>query len=74
MTIKDWLEAAAAALVILSALGSVRVSMVLRSRDRQDFERLRESYDETVKELVKLREKVAGLSGRQGWFNEDSTE
>ena len=63
MTIRDWLEVAGVGLVILSALGSVRVSMALRVRDRQDFELLRNSCRKTDELMGELRERVAKLEG-----------
>lgn len=65
MTIKDWLEAAAALLVLGSTLSNVHVSMELRKRDREDFEALREEHKETKASVGTLAERIAKLEGRE---------
>lgn len=62
-TFKDWLQAGAAALVILSALASVYVQSALRKRDREDFEGLRQDFDDLEDKVSDHGERLGRLEG-----------
>lgn len=64
MTVKDWLQLAVAAVALFGVAANVRVSMALRERDREDFERLRDEHEETSKDVGKLKERLARIEGR----------
>jgi hypothetical protein len=64
VTLKDWLQAAVALIVIGSALAGVRVSMALRERDREDFEELRDEHRKDHDRIGELEGQVRLLDER----------
>ena len=63
MSVKDWILAAAGVVAILTALGNLYVSVRMRERDREDFERLRDEVDGLVDKVGETREELAALKG-----------
>lgn len=65
MSVDRWIMVAAAGVTILSTLGNLYVSVRMRERDREDFERLRDEHDELEKQVASTREDVAALKARK---------
>jgi len=65
VSVDRWIMVAAAGVTILSTLGNLYVSVRMRERDREDFERLRDEHDELEKQVASTREDVAALKARK---------
>ena len=63
MSIDRWILVAAAGVTVLSALGNLYVSVRMRERDREDFERLRDEHDALAEKVSETREELAALKG-----------
>lgn len=65
MTIRDIVQLLGIAALLVTQFVSIRVSMALRERDREDFEALRDAHESLRRDHYEVSHRLARLEGRE---------